>query len=189
MKKNILILLLVLVNLFTVSAQPQANDTALNKIRTTHIKGSKITLQSVIDEKLEESAIKIKPERYYLKKGAFQDADSIDIEVNKISQVIAVTTFYKPASTYSYEVDLFNKKIGVKGKEFQYIYNGTTTKITKWEDGFTIFEMVEERTGQKWKLHSSLYDKDLYFRKVKAGLDFSKEENSVEILKKLGVAQ
>jgi len=185
MKNPCLIITLLLLGQLSILAQ--VSDTAINKMRSFRIREKRIvSLQAPID-RLKEITIKSNSEHFYLKRGTFGGTDSIDIEVNKANQITAVSFFYDTVSTYQYEVDLFNKHLNLTGKEFQYVSNGSSMKVTKWQDKFTVFEMVEIRTGNKWRIYSVIFDKDLYFKKQKQCLELNKNENSIEILKKLGV--
>lgn len=150
---------IIFVMFFQFTSEAQVNDTAINKMRTFKIRnGNTVSLQAPID-KLKEITVKSKPDHYYLKKGTFGGTDSIDIQVNKNKQIIAVSFFYDTVSTYSYEVDLFNKHLNLIGKENQVNSGKKKIKTTKWEDKFTVFEMVEIKEGNKWKLHSVLTTK------------------------------
>ena len=143
----------------------QVNDTAINKMRTFRIRNKVVIgLQAPID-KLKEITVKSKVGHYYLKKGAFGGTDSIDIQVNKNNQIVNVSFFYDTVSTYSYEVDLFNKHLNLVGKETQLTEGKKKIKTTKWEDKFTVFEMIEIRECNKWKLHSVITDKGLNLKK------------------------
>src|ERR1700758_669784 len=123
----------------------QESDTAINKMRSFRIRNKiLISLQEPI-ENLKEITIKSKADHYYLKKGTFGGTDSIDIRINEKNQIANVTFFYDTVSTYSYEIDLFNKHLNLIGKETQHNSGKRKSKITKWEDKFTVFEMIEIR--------------------------------------------
>src|ERR1700758_3912160 len=137
----------------------QQNDTALNKMRTFRIRNKALVgLQMPIDS-LKDIVVKKQFCLYSLKKGTFGGTDSIDIEVNASNKIINVCFFYDTVSTYSYEVDLFNKHLNRIGIETKHNSGSNKIKYTKWEDGYTVFELIEIRKGNKWKLYSRLYDK------------------------------
>jgi len=185
MKNNFIVIILILLSEFVAIAQ--VNDTSLNKLRSVRIRnGNKITLQSTI-KKHWGITVKSSTDHYYLKKGTFGGTDSIDIEVNKKNQTTTVSFFYDTVSTYDYEVNLFNKHLNLIGKESQLMSKNSTMKVTKWEDKLSVFEMVEVKTGDKWQLYSIIFDKKFYFKKIKQCLDLTKNNNSIEILKRLGV--
>lgn len=181
MKKS-LFLLLFLCTLFSFAQ----TDTTLNKMRAVRIaKGNKIILQSDI-ERLKDISVKARKENYYLKKGNFSGTDSINIEVNEKNQIVAVSFFYDTVSTYQYEVDLFNKHLGFVGAEFKNTSKKEAMKVTKWEDARTVFEMVEVTVNGKWKLYSTIFDKELYYKKVKPRMNLEKYQDSISLLKCLG---
>ena len=186
MKKHVTIIILLFLTQCAVTAQ--VNDPLLNKLRSSRIRnGNKITLQSNI-KKLRGVTIKSVCDHYYLKKGTFGGADSIDIEVNKKNKITVVSFFYDSVSSYEYEVNLFNKHLNLIGKESQFISKNNAMKVTKWEDQQYVFEMVETTANNKPQLYSVLFDKEFYFKKTKHYVDLTKNENSIEILKRfLGI--
>jgi len=157
---KIIIPSIVFVLFFQFKVIAQVSDTAINKMRSVRIKGNKIELQLPI-EKLKDITVKSNADHYYLKKGTFGGADSIDIKITKNKQITCISFFYDTVSTYEYEVNLFNKHLNLIGKEAQLKSGKKKIKTTKWEDKYTMFEMIEVREGNKWKLHSVITDKSL----------------------------
>ncbi len=168
------------------------NDTILKLFRTTFLGKQKISLQSNIST-LTGFAIKSNSSNYYLKKGSFGIADSIGLEINNAQQIISILFVYNYAPDYSndtayiHELRKYQELINSKGREYKYFSKSRSIKVTKWEDKATIFELVEVITNGKIEIYSVIFDSELYFKKLKNCVDLKKSENSIELLKRLGL--
>lgn len=188
MKKTIL-LICILLNQFIVISQ---NDTILQLFRTTYLGKQKITLQANIAT-IKDMVVRSDNNHYYLKKGTFGIADSMGIEVNSAQQIISILFTYEYAPDYSndtayiHELHKYQQLINSKGREYQYISKSKSIKVTRWEDKGTIFELIETRINNKTQAYSVIFDKELYYKKLKSCIDLNKSENSIEILKRLGL--
>lgn len=162
----------------------QQSDTMLNALRSTRIhKGNRISLQANI-EKLKEISFLTSSNHYNLKKGNFGGADSIDIEVDNKNLISAVSFLYDTA--YEYEKGHYVDWLKTPGKEYTYGSDKMKIRATRWEDKRTVYELVEVVQGNRAMVYSTIFDKDLYFAK-KANIDLRKQENSLEILKWMGI--
>lgn len=168
------------------------NDTILKLFRSTLLGKQKITLQSNVST-IKGYAIKSDNNHYFLKKGTYGIADSIGIEVNSVQQIISILFTYEYAPEYSndtayiHELHKYQKLINSKGREYQYTSKNISIKVTKWEDKGTIFELIETRIDNKTQAYSVIFDKELYYKKVKSCIDLNKSENSIELLKRIGL--
>ncbi len=108
-------------------------------------------------------------------------------------RIISILFVYEYAPDYSndtayiHELRKYQKLINSKGREYQYISKNKSIKVTKWEDKETIFELIETRINNKTQAYSVIFDKELYYQKVKACIDLNRNENSIELLKRLGL--
>lgn len=102
MKKFLLFSLLVFISQFDIIAQ--AKDTSINGFRTVRIRnGKRIKLLANI-ETLKDVSTKRSGENYILNKGAFGGADSMDVDVNRDNQIVAIIAHYETIDTmYTYE--------------------------------------------------------------------------------------
>jgi hypothetical protein len=190
MKKNLAIIIIVFLSHSLLISQ---NDTILKLFRTTYIENKqKITMLESI-ETLKNVTLKNGNNHYSLKKGTYLVADSISIELNNLEQIISISFFYDYAPDYSndtayiHELHKYQKTINSKGREYQYISKSKSIKVTKWEDNATIFELVEVIINNKKQVYSVIFDKNFYYKKVKSCIDLNKNENSIELLNRLGL--
>jgi hypothetical protein len=162
----------------------QQKDTLLKDYRSVKIEqGKKIILQSKIDN-LADVIIKGKDNHYHLKKGTFIRSDSMDIEVNKNKQIIAIYANYD--TTYNFLKGLYLKYIG-EGSETFYKSAKENIRVTKWQDDLTIFELVEITENGKTRKYSIIFDKELYFKSKKFPIDLKNNKNSIELLKRIAL--
>jgi hypothetical protein len=144
-------------------------DTMLKYYRNISINKNKINLQGTI-QPLANVIIKDKANKYHLKKGTFEVADSIWMETNQKNQIISVNFSYnyEPEfsndTAYIHEQRKFRKLIASKGKEFLYSSSNTQLKVTKWEDQRTTFELAELIENGKRLVFSVVFDKEYYSR-------------------------
>lgn len=165
------------------------SDSLLKNLRSVPISnGRKIILQSKI-ETLKEVSIKKNNSHYQLKKGSFSQSDSIELEVNKTNQIIATYFYYDSTLVYNYSnrVEAFTQHFKSGGKEIQFISQNNSVKVTKWEDLRTIFELVEVTKNNSIFFYAVTFDKELYLKGIKSNIDFKKNDNSLELLKILGL--
>lgn len=169
------------------------NDTMLKYFRTTMLQGKQtISMQESV-LKLKDVTVKVDNHNYYLKKGVFGVADSVAIEVNNEQKIIALSFFYDYAPDYSndtayiHELRKYYKIMNSKGKEFHYTVKDKSINVTKWENKNTIFELVELTINGRVRVYSTVFDSELYYKKIKGCIDVKKNENSIELLKRLGL--
>lgn len=163
------------------------SDTLLKIFRTAQIKNNKkLSLQANIDP-LKDVTIKSDGEHYYLKKDSYNIVDSIGIEVNAAKQIIALSFLYGYDTAYVHELRKYQKLMNSKGQEYLYYSKNKSIKVTKWEDQATIFELTEVIIDGKRQVYSVLFDSELYMKKFKERMDLRKNENSIELLKRLGL--
>lgn len=126
---------------------------------------------------------------FKLKKGSFNQADSIDLEVNKAKQIIAAYFYYDSIFVYGYDnrVEAFTKHFNFDGKEFQFTSKDRVIKVTKWEDPITIFELVEITKNKIPFFYGVIFDKDLYLKEKNLKINLKRNDNSLELLKVLGL--
>lgn len=152
--------LLVAKSLFS---QMTERDTVFKRFRSVNIQNDlKIELQANI-KTLKDVTVKSTTDHYYLKKGSFVRADSIDIGVNKKGQIISISFFY-PGSDYETMKKTYTKPLG-EGEESITSNGGIITKTLLWEDDKTIFELIEITNSGVTKLYSVIIDKQLYSKK------------------------
>lgn len=186
------ILFVILLNSIWCTAQ---NDTILKLFRTTHVgKDGKVSLQANI-ETIKDIAVKDAGNNYHLRRGSFGIADSIWIEVNNLKQIIGVAFLYNydtaivHETQYVHELKKYQKLIESLGKEYKYSTNTKSITITKWEDKSTRFELIEIVEQGKRTTYSVIFDNELYFKKMKGSINLNKHDNSIELLKIIGVKQ
>jgi hypothetical protein len=181
MKKSIIITSLLIIGINSLLSQMTERDTVFNSFRAVSINNNKtIALQSDIN-KLNDVVIKSGGDHYKLKDGAFIRAASIDLEVNKKNQIVAITFGYD--TTYSYLKGSYSD-LGI-GKEYLFNSDQMTIKTTKWEDALTVFELVEVITNRKIQVYSVLFDKTLYMEKINLHYSLADTDNSLELLRRL----
>lgn len=188
--KSILFLFILFCNYHLCFSQ---NDTILRLFRTTHIgKDRKVSLQANI-ETIKDIAVKDAGNNYHLKRGSFGIADSIWIEVNNLKQIIGIAFLYNydtaivHETQYVHELKKYQKLIESPGKEYKYSTNTKSITITKWEDKATRFELIEIVEQGKRTTYSVIFDNELYFKKMKGSINLSQYDNSIELLKIIGV--
>lgn len=124
---------------------------------------------------------------YSIKKGSFGVADSMSVEVNKANEIIAITAAYNYEPQYSndtayiHEQRKYNGLLCKNGKEYSYSGKDTTYKVTKWEAGNIIFELMEATIKRKKETYSVIFDKELYQLKLNPIVDISGKDLSIEI--------
>ena len=164
-------------------SQMTERDTVFKRFRSVSIQNNlAITLQSNIKD-LKDITIKSSNDHYYLKKGSFIRADSIDIETNKKGLIIAITFVY-PGTDYQSMQKTYTKPLG-KGKEYVYASEEFRIDVTQWNDEKTIFELVKLVTEKSIMIYSVITDKKLYNEKVKNRFDIYKSAGPLEIVKRL----
>lgn len=162
------------------------NDTLLRIFRTVHLQnGRKLPVQSTID-KYSDIVVKVNKNNYYVKKSAYEIADSMGIEVNNEQKIMAVSFLYNYDTAYVHEQHKYQKMIS-PGKEFIYNSNGRNIRVTKWYDTKTTFELIEIIENGKKQIYSVIFDNELYYKKYNHCIDLRKHENSIEFLRLLGV--
>lgn len=178
-------ILLLMLSCHLIHAQ---NDTILRIFRSVFIQNDrKIALQSNVD-KLADLTRKIDNTHYALKKGSFQVADSMAVEVNAEKQIISIIASYDYAPEYSsdtayiHEQRKYNGMIS-KGKEFHYSASNKQIRVTKWAFENTIFELIELIVNGKKMTYSVIFDLDLNYKKYKNIIDLKRNDVSLELLK------
>lgn len=193
MKKILTIISLLLLSQSVITAQ--VKDTSINGFRTVHLRNKKKIKLLANIETLKDFTTKRNNGNYKLNKGAFGGADSMDVDANKDNQIIAIIAHYECNDTiYAYEQANYRRFYNA-GKEYQYTSRSFTMKVTKWEDDFTIFELiyiVDDKTVPcppmcHPQVYSVIYDKEYYYAKLKPSVDLQKHDNSIAILKKAGI--
>lgn len=185
MKIQLLLLAGLLSNLM-LNAQ---NDTILDMFRTTYV-GTKakneIRLQNNI-ESLKSIAVNDGLNKYHLKKGSYGVADSIWIETNDQKLIKSVGFLYDYDTAYVHELTKYQRVMNNPGK--QYIYYSLEKKIsvTKWENKSTRFELVEVTDKGKHQTYSVIFDNELNFKDLLSSIDLSKNDDSIELLRLLGL--
>ncbi len=167
------------------------NDTMLKYFRVTNLAKGKIALQADI-ETVKDIVVKDDAEHYHLKKDSYSNADSIGIEVNKDNKIVSITFRYDYSPEYSndtayiHELHKFQRIIASKGKEFKQSYKNKSVTVNKWEDGKTIFELVEVvRNGKKQKVYSTLFDIQLIEANSEIKAERKKKDRPITIVKEL----
>lgn len=129
---------------------------------------------------------------YSIKKGSFGVADSMSVEVNKANEIIAITAAYnyEPEhsndTAYIHEQKKYNELLCKNGREYSYSGKDTTYKVTKWEAGNIIFELMEATIKQKKEIYSVIFDKELYLQKLSPIADISGKDLSIEMENRKG---
>ena len=188
MRFNLILFTILLFNYFVSNSQ---NDTILKLFRTVSLGKNKIYLQSDIS-KLSDITRQLNKDYYSLKKGSFGVADSMALEVNNNKQIIAIIAAYDYAPEFSNDTAYIHEqrkyqKIISTGKEYQFISQQKSIRVRRWHDSKTIFELVEIRENNKTMSYSVIFDKELYYKKYKGCFDLNKIDNSIELLKILGL--
>ena len=171
----------------------QLNDSLLVAFRSVNIdKGIKMRLQADV-KGLSDITIKDRKNIYHLKKGSYIFVDSIGIEVNDKSKIIALTFLYGYDSNYVHEQVYFHeqkkyrKLLQDEGKIYEYKTDMLSIKVTRWEDKSTIFELIETIKEGKILNYSRIFDKQLYYIQFIKQINLAKSNNSIEILRLLGL--
>lgn len=129
---------------------------------------------------------------YSIKKGSFGVADSMSVEVNKANEIIAITAAYnyEPEhsndTAYIHEQRKYDELLCKNGKEYSYSGKDTTYKVTKWEAGNIIFELMEATIRRKKEIYSVIFDKELYQQHLSPIADISGKDLSIEIENRKG---
>ena len=172
---------LIIVSVFYLGNLQAQNDTVLKLFRVVYLQNSrKLPMQSSIYN-FNDIAIKANRNNYYLKKAAYDIADSIGIEVNNEHKIMAISFLYAYDTAYVHEQRKYKGMIS-PGKEFSYNSKSKSISVTKWQDAKTTFELVEVIEGDKKKVYSVIFDNDLYYKKYKSYIDLTKTETSLELL-------
>jgi len=175
-----------LITILCASFAYAQNDTLLRIFRTVHLHNSrKMPIQSTID-KYSDIVVKVNKNNYYVKKSAYEIADSMGVEVNNEQKIIAVLFSYNYDTAYVHEQHKYQKMIS-PGKEFSYNSNARNIRVTKWYDTNTTFELIEIIENGKKQIYSVIFDNELYYKKYSSCIDLKRHENSIELIKLLGV--
>jgi hypothetical protein len=174
------------------SFETSQNDTVLKHFRAININKHKIILQSDIT-KLADITRQLDENYYSLKKGVYSVADSMALEVNNQKQIIAIIAAYDYApefsndTAYIHEQRKYQPLLNSLGKEYQFISKEKSIKVRKWHDSKTIFELVEIRKKGETIVYSVIFDRELYYKKMNGCFDLNRIDNSIELLKGLGL--
>lgn len=167
-------------------------DELLKMFHTVYLgKDKSIQLQKDISS-LDGITNKISSNFYSIKKGSFGVADSMAVEVNSDNKIIAITAAYEYEpefsndTAYIHELHKYQKLLCKKGKEYEGKNTGASFKVTKWEAGNIIFDLVEVNKGGKKKCYSVIFDRDLYFKKLKPIIDLNGKDISIELYNRIG---
>jgi hypothetical protein len=129
---------------------------------------------------------------YSIKKGSFGVADSMAVEVNQENKIIAITAAYEYEpefsndTAYIHELHKYQIMLCNQGKEYKNGNQERTFTVTKWEAGNIIFELVEENFKGKKKSYSVIFDKNLYYQKLKPLIDVNGKDLSIEMYNRIG---
>jgi hypothetical protein len=129
---------------------------------------------------------------YSIKKGSFGVADSMAVEVNTENKIIAITAAYEYEpefsndTAYIHELHKYQKMLCKQGKEFKDGNGERSFTVTKWEAGNIIFELIEDNFKGKKKSYSVIFDKDLYYQKLKPLVDMNGKDISIEMYNRIG---
>ena len=164
----------------------------VNLFRTVNINKHKLSLQTDIG-KLADVTKQLNEDYYIIKKNTFSVADSMALEVNNNKQIIAIIISYDYAPEFSNDTAYIHEQrkyqiiLNSIGKEYQFISKEKSIKVRKWHDNKTIFELVEIRKKGKTLVYSVIFDKELYYKKMNGCFDLNRIDNSIELLKGLGL--
>jgi hypothetical protein len=169
------------------------SDTLLSAFRSVNIsKGKKVKLQASMTE-LTEISKKVNKNLYILNKEAFNYVDSLGIEVDDKNKIIALTFLYGYDSAYVHEEVYYHeqkkykKLIAAEGKEYKFKSDNFSIRVNRWEDKETIYELIETIKNGKLMVYSRIFDKKLYYQKYSKLINLSKGDNSIELLRRIGV--
>lgn len=161
-------------------------DELLRMFHTVSINNRSIVLRKDISS-LKDVTNKTNDHIYSLKKGTFQVADSMAVEVNIKNEIISIIAAYEYEpefsndTAYIHELHKFQKMLCKSGKEYTHTGKDVSFKVTKWEAGNIIYELIEEDKKGKKKCYSVIFDKELYYQKLKPTVDLTGKDISIEL--------
>jgi len=168
-------------------------DELLKMFHTVYL-SDKHTIQLKKDVSTLSGIINKLPNNYYsLKKGSFGVADSMAVEVNKDNQIIGITAAYNYEPEFSndtiyiHEQRKYNGMLCKNGKEYFYTGKDTSFKVCKWEAGNIAFELMEAIIKGKRQTYSVIFDKELYYQKLKP-IEISGKDIAIELENRRGWA-
>ncbi|MDP3558085.1 MAG: hypothetical protein Q8T03_12000 [Bacteroidota bacterium] len=168
-------------------------DELLKMFHTVYL-SDKHTIQLKKDISTLTGIVNKLPNNYYsLKKGSFGVADSMAVEVNKDNQIIGITAAYNYEPEFSndtiyiHEQRKYNGMLCKNGKEYFYTGKDTSFKVCKWDAGNIAFELMETIIKGKRQTYSVIFDKELYYQKLKP-IDISGKDVSIELENRRGWA-